>query len=383
MNERQLQFRVGIFVIVAACFAGVMVFQFGEFQTLLEKHYVLRIHFDTAPGVEADAPVKMNGVTIGTVRDVSFDTRRGGVTATVGIKEKYPLRADSKAKLSRSLLGDSTIEFSPGISPRFLKHGARIEGEPAIDPLEIVQHFDEKVTVTLASFTETSREWQRVGANLNQLVETNHGNLNDIVERTAVALTEFTVAMRSAHATLDNANKIIGDPNHQRYLSETLAALPVLVKETHETVLAARNTIGSINANMQNLNAATTPLAQKSESIVGRLDNSLGHLEYMLSDLRTFSQLLTSEDGTLRRLAMDPDLYHNLDQSANALSVLLENMQPVVRDMQIFSDKVARHPELIGVGGALNGSSGLKDPPSGTPVREAQRPRSGLFHQRN
>jgi phospholipid/cholesterol/gamma-HCH transport system substrate-binding protein len=31
-----------------------------------------------------------------------------------------------------------------------------------------------------------------------------------------------------------------------------------------------------------------------------------------------------------------------------------------VRDLKIFSDKVARHPEIIGVGGALRGSSGLK-----------------------
>jgi phospholipid/cholesterol/gamma-HCH transport system substrate-binding protein len=41
-----------------------------------------------------------------------------------------------------------------------------------------------------------------------------------------------------------------------------------------------------------------------------------------------------------------------------------------VKDLRIFSDKVARHPELIGVSGALKGSSGLKDPPPETPIRQ-------------
>jgi phospholipid/cholesterol/gamma-HCH transport system substrate-binding protein len=42
--------------------------------------------------------------------------------------------------------------------------------------------------------------------------------------------------------------------------------------------------------------------------------------------------------------------------------MILRNLEPIMHDLRIFSDKVARHPELIGVSGALRGSSGLKDP---------------------
>ena len=44
-----------------------------------------------------------------------------------------------------------------------------------------------------------------------------------------------------------------------------------------------------------------------------------------------------------------------------SLSMLLKNLQPIVQDMRVFTDKVARRPELLGVGGALRPSSGLKD----------------------
>ena len=50
-------------------------------------------------------------------------------------------------------------------------------------------------------------------------------------------------------------------------------------------------------------------------------------------------------------------------------TVLLKNLEPVIRDLRIFSDKVARHPELLGVGGVLKGSAGVKEVP-----RSAQSP---------
>jgi phospholipid/cholesterol/gamma-HCH transport system substrate-binding protein len=33
----------------------------------------------------------------------------------------------------------------------------------------------------------------------------------------------------------------------------------------------------------------------------------------------------------------------------------------VLRDVEIFSDKIARHPELLGVSGAIRPSSGAKE----------------------
>jgi phospholipid/cholesterol/gamma-HCH transport system substrate-binding protein len=42
---------------------------------------------------------------------------------------------------------------------------------------------------------------------------------------------------------------------------------------------------------------------------------------------------------------------------------ILPRLDRVLRDMEIFADKLARHPELIGLGGALRPSSGMKETP--------------------
>ena len=53
MSDRQLQFRVGLFVMAAFVLIGAMVFQFGELSSLWQKSYQLAVHFESVPGVHA------------------------------------------------------------------------------------------------------------------------------------------------------------------------------------------------------------------------------------------------------------------------------------------------------------------------------------------
>jgi hypothetical protein len=44
-------------------------------------------------------------------------------------------------------------------------------------------------------------------------------------------------------------------------------------------------------------------------------------------------------------------------------------IERVLKDVEIFTDKIARHPESIGLGGVVRPGSGLKDnPPSANPL---------------
>jgi len=92
-----------------------------------------------------------------------------------------------------------------------------------------------------------------------------------------------------------------------------------------------------------------------------RLDQSLANLESITGELREIAELAGKDGGSFKRLLSDPQLYDNLERSALSMSVMMRNLEPVIRNLHIFTDKVARHPEVLGVGGALRPSSGLKD----------------------
>lgn len=371
MNERQLQFRVGLFVLAAAVVTGVMVFQFGSLKSLWEPRYQVTIRFDSAPGVYPATPVRRNGITIGAVTDVVLDDEHGGVLIVIEIRENVRLRDDCVPSLSRTLLGDASIEFSGGKSHRALQPGATLRGEPPTDPMELVTRMEERVTLSLDAFNSTAREWQKVGKNINGLMETNRGNLDDIIERTAIALDTFSGTMKKADIALAGAANMVGDPENQANLKKTLSAMPGLVQETKDSILAVRMAVTKADETLGNLKDVTEPLAKKSTSIVTRLDNTLGHLELVSSDLNDFTKLVMTEEGSIKQFAADPELYRNLNRSAESLALLLQNLEPILADVRIFSDKVARHPELLGVGGAFKGSTGVKEAPAPGPIRQA------------
>jgi phospholipid/cholesterol/gamma-HCH transport system substrate-binding protein len=361
MTERQLQFRVGMFVVVAMTIAAVLIFQFSDLRDVFSKRYELLAHFDSAPGVLPGAPVRMNGIHIGNVSRINLDRQNGGVLLQLSINEGYHLRSDSVVSLQSSLLGDATIEISPGVSPVDFDNRTILNGETPPDLMGIVQRMEVQLATTMTSFESTSREWQLVARNINGLVETNRGDLHSVIDRTAESLDEFTNTMKQAGKAFDNTNRLIGDPETVANLRQAFAGLPIIVNETRQTITAMRHTVDSINGNLKNIEGVTEPLAKHTTSIVVRLDQSLANIEKITGELRDVAEIASRSDGSLKRFLEDPSLYNDLENSAMSLSVLLKNLHPIVKDMRVFTDKVARRPELLGVGGALRPSSGLKD----------------------
>ena len=367
-TERQLQFRVGLLVLVSLGIGGWLVVQFGDLKQLLHKRYVLAIHFDSGSGLYPTAPVTLTGLIVGTVRAVQLDEKRGGVVATIEVREEIRIPVDSKAIIIRSILGETVVEITPGREREVLKPGGRFEGQLAVDPLEMVQRMEGRAVEVLTALGETTREWQLVAKNVNGLMETNRGNLGQVVERAAESLHEFTVTMKHANEMLASANKIISNPAAQQALLETLIALPKLVNETQRTIAETRNAVASsrqvldsVNKNLVNLTQVTEPISKRGDQMVAKLDSSLTNLDQLLGEMNRFAKLVNTKDGSLQKFASDPSLYDNLDRSSQSLAVLLRNIEPVLRDMREFSDKVARNPELLGVGGAVRPSAGLKD----------------------
>ena len=358
MTERQLQFRVGFFTLISLSIGAALVVQFGELRRLWEPTYQIDVSFETAPGVYPDTPILSNGINIGAVKEVRLEDV--GVTVVMNLREEHRLHADAIVSLSRGLLGDTSLDVVRGRQPAMLEPGSKIVGQPYVDPLEVVQRVEERLGSAVESFEDTSKEWRAVGSNLNGIMVTNRGRIDQVVERAADSLAEFSSTMQTLARTADQAGALVGDPEIQTNLRRALVGLPTMVEDTRAAVAAVRAAVQKADENLTNMAAATAPLADRSASIVSRLDATLANLYSLTSEINEFSKVLNAEDGTLRQLATDPSLYRNLNRSAESVTVLLANLEPVLRDIRVFSDKIARHPELIGVGGALSGSDGSK-----------------------
>src|SRR5437764_3859003 len=163
MNERVMQFRIGMFVIVAGLVLTMLIVWFGESPQLFRDHVYVRVRYDEAPGVAEGIPVRKSGIRVGEVTSIAFDDRPNqpdGVLVTISLERKYKLKAGTVPRVTRSLIGDASIDLLPGNGSGLLRTGATpatapvIEGEVAPDPskaLAAATQAFEKVGGTLQS----------------------------------------------------------------------------------------------------------------------------------------------------------------------------------------------------------------------------------------
>jgi phospholipid/cholesterol/gamma-HCH transport system substrate-binding protein len=209
----------------------------------------------------------------------------------------------------------------------------------------------------------TARNWSRLGERLDVLVQTNQDkliktldNLNDTVLRVANVFTEEN--QRNLAATLRNVSA--GTQNLESISRNTEG----LLKESRATVQRVSDSVTQADQVISNLQQATKPMAERSNAIMTNLDESAYKLNRTLTDVRELLHAVTQGDGTLRRLLFDPSLYNNLNDTVCMLARSMPRVDRILKDFEVFADKLARHPELLGVRGAVSPSAGLKEAPS-------------------
>jgi ABC-type transporter Mla subunit MlaD len=130
----------------------------------------------------------------------------------------------------------------------------------------------------------------------------------------------------------------------------------------------ARSTLGKANEafgsmkdfseraarNLENLENFTKPLGERGPQLVDNLDGSLANINELLEQLVVFTEGLNSREGTLGRILHDDVLYRRLDNTLANAEELSSKLKPILDDIRIFSDKIARDPRQLGLKGALD-----------------------------
>ena len=114
------------------------------------------------------------------------------------------------------------------------------------------------------------------------------------------------------------------------------------------------DTLVRTDETLKNIQQATKPLAEHGDSIVRNADEALVRLNRTLTDTASLVRAVGQSDGTLNRLLTDPTLYNRLNEIlCAAAKKSMPHLEQILKDFGVFADKVARHPESLGVRGAI------------------------------
>jgi phospholipid/cholesterol/gamma-HCH transport system substrate-binding protein len=387
MNGKDIRFRVGLFVLGSLILLAALITAFSGFPSLFTRYDRYTIVFPEAPGVSSGTPVRRSGVRIGEVSSVQLDDETGQVRVVIAVERKHTLRRSDQAALVHGLLGgDTTIDFLParpnGQPPDStpIPPGEELQGSARTDVNRLLNQFSEILPPAQDALNElrrmapelrrtndeiliAARSWGRLGERADLLLQANQEKLVKTLE--------------SLNDTVNRISNVFNDEN-QRNLSVTIKNVRAgtenlgnISRNTDELVRESRQTLHRVNESVTraddvfaNLQQATKPMAERSSSVMKNLDESTDKLNRTLTEVRELLRGMQGSDGTLRRLAADPSLYNNLNDAAYMMMKLMPRLDRALKDLEVFADKIARHPESLGIGGAINPSRGLKESPT-------------------
>jgi phospholipid/cholesterol/gamma-HCH transport system substrate-binding protein len=132
-----------------------------------------------------------------------------------------------------------------------------------------------------------------------------------------------------------------------------------MLQETQRAISGIEGAMRLVESNLRNLEGLTEPLGQRGEAIVGNIDSGIARLNEILGQAEQFSRRLNSREGTLGQLMYNPDIYNELNAAAANVNELTKRLRPIVEDVRIFTDKIARRPGII-LRDAVKPGSGTK-----------------------
>jgi len=278
------------------------------------------------------------------------------VSVEAEIDSYVPIYHDEQPRIATTLLGDAEIQLVPGTIRPPRQRVAKDEvlvGAVSRDPFEVFATLEPKLGGAMQSLAEASESVKKLSDNLDRMLLGDDDRFGKMVNKTEAALDAFSLAMA-------NINDVMGDPRARESLKSTLNSLPDVIADLRTTVQGIGETVDTADRNLRNLEGLTRPLGERGEGMVASIDRTIGRLDETLQQAAAFTKALNESQGTLGKLVRDPQVYNDLAQAAANVNKLTKELRPIVDDVRVFTDKIARHPEQLGVRGALDRRAGLK-----------------------
>lgn len=366
MNERVMQFRLGMFVITAGLVLTMLIVWFGESPQLLRKHGYVKVRYDEAPGAAQGVSVRKSGIRVGEVVAVDFDDRPGrpdGVIVTLALDRQFTIRAGAVPRLSRSLIGDVTIDLLPGKEQvdgllEMADAPAQapiIEGETTADPAKALA----AATIAFERAGDTLTTIQEAAAGLSKIADS-AGNLDEFLSTWNTTGKNVSGAAAGIQGFLDeNQDEFKATMANLRNVAAKLET--TFDSDAQDALKTGLARFSSAAARLDAAVADAAPLMKDLGGPVNRVPatdvgQTIRRINRVAADLELLTSVLRdprgglNANGSLQKLLTQSDLYDNLNIAAAGVNQVLAQAKQVLASFRVFAEKVSRDPGAISRG---------------------------------
>jgi len=280
-------------LVIASILLFIWGYSFLKGRDLFTNYKVLYVQYDNVEELSSSAPVTLNGLGIGKVSKITIDENTGKLSVELQIKTDFPISKTSTAALySPSLIGGKQIKIIPNLADKELAEDGQVLQSAVelglteslggkIEPLQVKldkmllnidvlvtglnntldKNTQENLKKTIAELSQTMEQFHRASGSLNNILDTNKGQINGVVS---------------------NFNKM---SNNFNKISDSLNKA-----DLGKTVRNLNQTLAKVDGLMANLNSGkgTAGKLLNDDALYNNLAKTSKELELLLQDVRLY-----------------------------------------------------------------------------------------------
>ena len=292
-------------IFIAALALFIWGFNFLKGFNLFKEQRVVYAVYDQVSGLTKANPVSINGLKVGQVSDIYFEPEfTGNIIVEITIETQIPIPKNSVALIySSDLMGSKAIDLQLGADSLFIENGdtllTKVEASlkeavnQQIQPLkakaeELIVSIDSVVTVIKQIFNEQARE-------------------------------NLTSSLASVEQTFSNLESASYN------LDQMIAAEKVRFGEIMQNIESITTTLRENEENIDNILANFSTI---SDSLAqAQIPQTFANINRVVGDVAEIVQKIENGEGSIGMLVNDDKLYNDLQQSAEQLHLLLEDLR--------------------------------------------------------
>lgn len=321
------ELKIGVLTITAVVIAAAAIFLLTGGSGFFWQRYSLKTRFTNVAGLNPGSPVRLAGVQIGSVSEVTLVGEQVDVVFEVNKKFRPQITTASVAKLgSVSLLGESAVDISPSSSGTPVPDWGYVNaGKTPAALADMTDQAAQGISELTALITDIRQGRGTVGKLMTD--EQLYAELNRFI----TSATGLTEGIKNGKGTM---GQLINDPKIADTLQATLANMETMTRQLNE----GQGSIGKLlrdDTFSKSLNDATANM----NALVTKINSGEGSAGKFISDPAVYNQLdsvtkrldvliasLNDGNGTMGQLLKDKQLYENINGTMSDLRTLIANI---------------------------------------------------------
>ncbi|MCA9588937.1 MAG: MCE family protein [Myxococcales bacterium] len=327
-QEKSIEVKVGVLILVSLGILAAFVLLMGGLS--FEKTYTVYVDFDNPGGLQTGAPVRVAGVKVGKVSEMSFlggkidpkTNRRTLVRAKLSIEQRVKEAIHEDADFyvtTQGVLGEQFLAIEPGSTQKpVLPDGAVVKG---IDPPRLdlfLAKAYELLDTTMTSIRNNRELISDIATNtagllknLNGVLSDNRDRINRIVanlESLSAEANTLTVHARSQY--VDNPKIVRTIDNVDRIAVELQRDTGPLLKDAKEALA---------NINRASAVVGSPEEQQKLKKAVADVAELAARANATAADAQAIVTHIKKGKGTVGALVMDEAVYDDVQEMVRDL----------------------------------------------------------------